>query len=80
MRPKPHTTNDVPADLATYDHERWERWAAEHPNPPVPSHFTAHDGYHAALVAACVDDDEVRQLLADAVVADMKRRLGWRGP
>lgn len=65
----------VPADLEHYDHERWERYAAENPEPRVLPMHVAHHAYFAALLAAGVDEDVAHSLNAQEFVADLRARL-----
>lgn len=80
MRPKHPAGTEVPADLAVFDIARWEAAAAGAPDADGWRYRRATDLYFDALIAAGVPDDEAARLIAAAVVAYAKRKLGWRGP
>lgn len=70
-----HQESNVPPELAHYDRSRWERLAAEHPTPSVPSYMIAVDLYRDALLAAGVDRDLAYKMAARAVVNSTRVRL-----
>jgi hypothetical protein len=71
---------EVPAELATFDVERWTAAATTDPDPDGWDFRRPTELYEAALIAAGVDSEAVARLRADAVVIHIKARLGWKGP
>lgn len=65
MRPKRRRA-EVPPELAAYTPARWH---AVDPDRPATA-------YCDALLDAGVDEDRAQDMRADAVVSDIRRRLG----